>query len=524
MKALLMYLDQDFEATAKLPANAATLIQDLELNTVLEAMAGADEYLLGVSKKALLASLTDPLTIRYRQHILIDCLEHPEVVRRTYSLAVEAVEGERTIWGWTSLRRSADATLRRSLDVMRLCLPLLRQLRGIAETDVAAFKSSGFVRLWKMLLEELNERYLLTVEDHLQRLTFPEGVVISAALGPGNRGTQYVLREPPPVRTWWERVQDWGGRWRDKPPQTYTYEVAERDEAGHQALANLQRRGIARTAAALARSAEHVLHFFAMLRAELGFYVSCLNLHEQLIQRSMALCVPDALEATETALSAQGLYDIALALKLSAGVVGNDLETDDKSLVMITGANRGGKSTLLRSIGQAHLMMQCGLFVAAASLRAGVCQGLFTHYKREEDASLRSGKLDEELQRMSVIVDHIGPHGLLLCNESFGSTNEREGSEIARQIIRALLEQHVKVVYVTHLFDLADSLYQARMAGALFLRAQRLPDGRRTFRVEEGHPLPTSFGQDLYRKIFGADSPGSARGRVTDRVPIRESG
>ena len=48
---------------------------------------------------------------------------------------------------------------------------------------------------------------------------------------------------------------------------------------------------------------------------------------------------------------------------------------------------------------------------------------------------MKSGKLDEELSRMSDIVDHITPHSMILFNESFAATNEREGSEIARQII-----------------------------------------------------------------------------------------
>ena len=72
---------------------------------------------------------------------------------------------------------------------------------------------------------------------------------------------------------------------------------------------------------------------------------------------------------------------------------------------------------------------------------------------------MTSGKLDEELARMSEIADTITPSGLLLCNESFGSTNEREGSEIARQVVRAMVEAKVKVFFVTHLFDLADSIH-----------------------------------------------------------------
>jgi DNA mismatch repair ATPase MutS len=116
---------------------------------------------------------------------------------------------------------------------------------------------------------------------------------------------------------------------------------------------------------------------------------------------------------------------------------------------------------------------------------------------------MKSGKLDEELSRMSEIIDHIGPNCILLCNESFSSTNEREGSEIARQIIRAVSEAGIKVFLVTHLFDLAQGFYYQKTDTALFLRAERQIDGRRTFRVVEGEPLPTSYGEDLYKRIFG---------------------
>jgi hypothetical protein len=73
----------------------------------------------------------------------------------------------------------------------------------------------------------------------------------------------------------------------------------------------------------------------------------------------------------------------------------------------------------------------------------------------------------------------------------------------------------VKVGYVTHMFDLASGLRAERDGDALFLRAERLTDGRRTFRVLEGEPLPTSHGQDIYRRIFteaSAETDGKANG------------
>ena len=142
------------------------------------------------------------------------------------------------------------------------------------------------------------------------------------------------------------------------------------------------------------------------------------------------------------------------------------------------------------------------MFVAAEAFRANVCTGLFTHFKREEDATMQSGKLDEELSRMNSIVEAIRPGSILLMNESFASTNEREGSELAAQIVRALLTMGIKVFCVTHLYALAKGFHRSGLCSALFLRAERLGDGERTFRLFEGEPLPTSFGEDLYRQIF----------------------
>lgn len=297
----------------------------------------------------------------------------------------------------------------------------------------------------------------------------------------------------------------------------YSFQIADRDENGFRALTKLRGQGLNMVANALAQSTDHVLSFFTMLRAELAFYVGCLNLHERLVEKGEPTCFPDPKPAGGPLLSGRGLYDVCLTLNLEARVVGNDVAADNKSLVMITGANQGGKSTFLRSVGLAQLMMQSGMFVPAESLRANVCDSIFTHFKREEDASMKSGKLDEELRRMSGIADEIAPNSILLCNESFAATNEREGSEIARQVVRAMMEAGIKVFFVTHLFDLAHGFYRQRLETALFLRAERQPDGGRTFRLIEGEPLPTSYGEDSYRRIFGTAPDASLAAALNGR-------
>ena len=502
MKAFLMYMDRDFDQGGDVSPSAAGLTQDLELDTLFGAMAAGDKFLLEVAKKTVLTSLDEPEAILYRQHILADCLEQSAIVREMYAIAVEAIEREKKVWGWG---QHPEGMLHRSVEVIKLFVDLLKRLRHIAEEHGAEFRSEGFTTLFRMLARELDDEYLDSIEDHLRRLEFRDGVLISAELDDGNKGTHYVLRKPSNTKQgWMERLQTWGEQLFLRDRSDYVVQIADRDEGGFRALSELRGRGISLVAGALGQSTDHILSFFRMLRSELGFYVGCLNLRDRLAVKGEPICFPEPFAAGKAILSVRGLYDLCLSLSVKERVVGNDVSADDKLLIMITGANRGGKSTFLRGIGLAQLMMQCGMFVPADSFRANVCDGIFTHYKREEDSSMRSGKLDEELSRMSSIVDDMTPNSIVLLNESFASTNEREGSEIARQIARALLETGIKVIYVTHLFDLAQGFYLGRMDAALFLRAERLADGRRTFRLVEGEPLPTSYGEDLYRRIFGA--------------------
>ena len=104
---------------------------------------------------------------------------------------------------------------------------------------------------------------------------------------------------------------------------------------------------------------------------------------------------------------------------------------------------------------------------------------------------------------MSEIADLLAPNSMVLFNESFAATNEREGSEIARQIVNALLDTHVKIFFVTHQYELARGYHGSDMENALFLRAERRSDGTRTFKLIPAKPLQTSYGRDLYSIIFG---------------------
>lgn len=503
MKAYLLYRDRDADLQAPLPALADTAARDLELPTILDAMSQGDPFLRDVAQRTLLTGLTGVDAVEYRQQILQDCLAQPTIVREVYRLATDALLGEKRVWRF--YRPSPEMILSRGLEVLGLFVRHLHSLREVAASARGKLRSPGLTRFFSVLEAELSDDFFRSADRHLTQLRFPDGILMSASLGEGLAGDRYVLRTSSEAkRGWAHRLLD---RWRP----SNSFEIGERDESGHRNLAELRDRGVNLVANAVAQSNDHVVSFFELVRAELGFYVGCLNLHEQLTRIGSPTCVPEVRSPAELQLRVRGLYEPCLALRLGHRTVSNDLSADGKRLVFVCGANQGGKSTFLRSVGLIHLMLQAGMFVPAEACTASLSRGVYTHFKREEDATMTHGKLEEELGRMHEIVEHIPPESLLLCNESLSSTNEREGSEIARQILRALGEDRVRIVFVTFLYDLVHGFAQPPVdPSVLLLNAERLPDGRRTYRMVEGAPLPTSYGEDLYRKIFGAGGETAA--------------
>ncbi len=499
MKVCLMARETDPDGLAHPPEHAADLVVDLRLDTVLDAMSGGDPFLRDVAHDAVLASLVDRETIAYRQDILRDALAMPELVRALYDTAVAALGAERSVY--LSSFATPVSVLRRSVAVMRLLTEQLHRVRQLSEESVDRVCSAGLTRLLRMLIDQLDAGFFAQAEEHLKRLQMPGGVLMSARFGPGLKGQEHVLRRPLVERSGWRTLLPGG------PSRGLSFTIPDQDEAGARALGELRDRGVNEVANALAQSVEHVVGFFRSLRAELGFAIGCMNLVDRLSELQLPYCFPELLD-DPAAWSCRGLYDPCLALETARPVTGSSVEADGRRLVMVTGANQGGKSTFLRSVGVAALMMHSGLPVAAHRLAAGVATGVFTHFPREEDRSMTRGKLDEELDRMSRIVSRITPGGLLLGNESLASTNEREGSQIAEAIVRALVDSGVRVFFVTHLYELSHGLAARGREDTLFLRAEHLSDGTRTFRMVEGTPLPTSHGTEVYGRVFGIGTLG----------------
>ncbi len=500
MRVLLMYKDRDFKES-ELPKNSEDLISDLGLDVIFDHMSKGDQYIFNISKEVLLNPLVDKETIIYRQEIMKDALENPEIIRSLYSMTIEVEESKREKWwgifGWKTPSNILSGA-RRTLESL---LYFLKKLRKVADENSDKFRSEGFRNFFEMIKTELSDEYLQRAEEMVEKLKFQRGILLRVSIGEGNEGKGYTLIKPL-EKKWFQRIL--------RRQKVYSYKLNPRDEAGAQALDEIRNKGISEVTSVVACAADHIEDFFKKLRREIAFYVGAINLQESMKALEIPITFPVVTD--EKQISFRNLVSISLALTNGKKkVIGNDLKEIGKNLFIVTGANRGGKTTFLRSFGQAVLMMQSGMFVSAKDFSSNLYSGVFTHFRREEDEDMKMGKFEEELSRMSIIVDQIKPGALLLLNEFLSSTNEREGSEIAHQIVRALVESGISVMYVTHMYTLARKFFGCKKA--IFLRAERTPDGRRTFKIKEGEPLPTSFGGDIYKKLFGEEIDGLEKER-----------
>lgn len=502
MKTHLMFLNHDFDADQSLPINTSDLAQDLNLTPLFDAMAGDDQLIRRVVTASLLNADGNVNTVRYRQDILDDALRHEDLIRRLYSLAVTAVADQRRHFWLGSVTQPSRVVLR-SVQIIESYLSYLRELRDVAAEVRTEFSSTGFQTLFTSLVTELSDTYLDEVREHVRELKFKDGTLMSAELDAGGSGRNYTLRDPRQHR------RGWLGRLGVGAAKTYSFDIPPRDEAGFEALTELLNRGTNSIVDEVGQAADHIATFFTSLRVELAFYVGCLNLRARLAERGETMSRPEIHVPEETILEFRGLKDIALILQNHHDVIGNDTQANGRNLIVVTGANSGGKSTYLRSVGLALVMGNAGMFVTASSLSMSLHGGVWTHFAREEDETLTKGKFEEELSRMNEIVAAIQPRQWILLNESFSSTNEREGSDIAGQVISALLDSNVRVLVVTHLYDLATTLQSRERESALFLQATRSDQGRQLYRLEPGDPLPTSFADDVLQRIGGFEKPSS---------------
>lgn len=502
MKPYLLYENYENAAQKKLP-NANELITDLNLDVIFKAMAMNDSFLYTTVKTVALNSLTDVESIIYRQNVLKDCLNNNSTINEIYDIASSTLDEagfyRQSTQPSFSKMVSVSYKVRSSAGLMELLVASLKKLRSLVRKTEKNFNSKGMKKFCDQQAAFLTDDFFVKVKQHIDDLKFiSEGgtMVIGSGIGSGMKGSGHILRSIS-----CRNSNGAFGKRHSKPAANNEIPLDNISIANN--AKEMEDAALVHILRLINHFNDSILEYFEMLCTEAGFYLACTNLYSMLKKLNAVVTFPVSYECEKRDLVFEGLFDLSLFINEKKNLVSNDLNAIDKCLFIITGANQGGKSTYLRSIGIAQILMQCGLFVPAAFFGSNISDNIFTHFTREEDEGMDSGKLDEELQRMDNIINSITRRSLLLMNEPFATTTERDGSIIARDIIRALYDINVKVIFVTHLYEFSNLMFSENLPKAVFLRAERTDDGSRTFSIKMGKPLLTSFGEDIFASVIG---------------------
>ena len=239
---------------------------------------------------------------------------------------------------------------------------------------------------------------------------------------------------------------------------------------------------------------------------EFIYYIRCAEFISGLIEKGCVFCEAQTETADVTSMSAKGFYNLKLALNTEnvSEIVPNDLAFDQEHTVYIlTGANRGGKTTITQAVGQLFVLAQGGLFVPAEQFRYVPCDCIYTHFPADEDKTMDLGRLGEECVRFKEIFTQSTSKSLVLLNETFSTTSFEEGYYIARDSVKALLTKAVRTIYNTHMHklgeDAAELTRESSGAGAASL-IMRTENGRRSFKVALAQPEGSSYAKDIAEK------------------------
>ncbi|MCD7834385.1 MAG: hypothetical protein LUH00_10435 [Lachnospiraceae bacterium] len=241
------------------------------------------------------------------------------------------------------------------------------------------------------------------------------------------------------------------------------------------------------------------------------FYIRWAEYIEKMQAAGFHFCKPQLLEPETREMRAKGLCNLKLAQSffeksISAGeIVPNDLDfSSEHRIYILTGANRGGKTTITQAVGLAFLFAQCGLYVPAESFAFSPVDNIFTHYPADENQTMDLGRLGEESSRFRDLFQAATPRSLLLLNESFSTTSFEEGYFIARDVTRILRRLGVRTIYNTHMHKLAIELDELNREkggdskiASLIVEAD---EGKRSYRVKVAPPGGKSYAHDIAEK------------------------
>jgi DNA mismatch repair protein MutS len=134
----------------------------------------------------------------------------------------------------------------------------------------------------------------------------------------------------------------------------------------------------------------------------------------------------------------------------------NDLVLDDDGwIVILTGPNMAGKSTILRQVGLIQLLAQVGSFVPADAATLPVCDRIFTRVGASDNLARGQSTFMVEMNETAAILHGATDRSLVLLDEIGRGTSTYDGVSIAWAVTEHL-HAHVgaRTIFATHYHEL----------------------------------------------------------------------
>ncbi|XP_053695896.1 probable DNA mismatch repair protein Msh6 [Sabethes cyaneus] len=133
------------------------------------------------------------------------------------------------------------------------------------------------------------------------------------------------------------------------------------------------------------------------------------------------------------------------------------LGSNGSRLVLLTGPNMGGKSTLMRQVGVLAIMAQIGSRIPASSCRMTLIDRIFTRLGANDDIMAGQSTFLVELNETSAILKHATKRSLVLLDELGRGTATYDGTAIAGAVVNFLADLQCRSMFSTHYHNLVDS-------------------------------------------------------------------
>jgi hypothetical protein len=492
--------------------------EDLQLNKIIEALtlaeaspgrrAARERFARGV----LSHLLTDPEIIQYRQSIIAELVANPALRERLEALLpnleslAEAPRGER-------YRPTADPGLERVARRLSDLELLVETIVGLSNAlDDAAPHSVGLQSAQATLRAVRSNPEFEALERELpglrETLSSVRSVIVGVNLGPDLAPESATILELGTTP-----VEGRGGllfRLLGTTSSERGLTPLQRGEASPLGRPNELVRDLRHLLADVVSPVANALDRFARvstaqlgdLGAELGLILGAARLSDRLRDAGLPMCWPECLDRAERCTDISRAYDLGLALsQLDAAhaLVTNPIQfgAEPARVWVLTGPNRGGKTTYTRAVGVAQVLFQAGLFVPAGSARMSPVDGIFTHFPIREDARPGLGRLDVEAERLAAIFRQATPRSLILLNEALSGTSALEALDLARGLVRGLRLLGARAIYVTHLHELAAEADDINRTTGGDGRVGSLLAEARTFCIEARPPRGISFAAEI---------------------------